>query len=50
VHGYSKPLAGKRLALVTETLGKGVDPEVESAIRTAARHLETLGAVVEEVC
>ncbi|GAX77434.1 hypothetical protein CEUSTIGMA_g4879.t1 [Chlamydomonas eustigma] len=45
----SKPLAGKRLGLVTQTLGQGVDPEVEVAIREAARHLESLGAVVEEV-
>ena len=45
----SKPLQGKRLGLVTETLGEGVAPEVNEAVRKAAAHLESLGAVVEEV-
>ena len=34
---------------MTQTLGQGVAPEVEAAIRGAAAHLESLGAVVEEV-
>ncbi len=45
----SRPLAGKRIGLVTQTLGEGVQPEVEAAVRRAAKHLESLGAVVEEV-
>mmetsp|Transcript_13961 Transcript_13961/g.30176 ORF Transcript_13961/g.30176 Transcript_13961/m.30176 type:complete len:538 (+) Transcript_13961:56-1669(+) len=45
----SKPLAGKRLALVVETLGQGVAPEVEAGVRAAAKAMEELGAVVEEV-
>jgi hypothetical protein len=45
----SRPLAGKRLGLVTQTLGEGVAPEVNEAIKQAARHLESLGATVEEV-
>ena len=45
----SKPLSGRRLGLVTQTLGEGVSPEVEAAVRRAAGPLETLGAIVEEV-
>ena len=45
----SKPLAGLRLGLVMETLGEGVAPEINGAISAAAKHLESLGAVVEEV-
>lgn len=45
----SAPLAGLRLGLVVETLGEGVEAGVDSAVRGAARHLESLGAVVEEV-
>lgn len=32
-----------------ETLGEGVAPEVNEAVRAAARHYEALGATVEEV-
>lgn len=32
-----------------ETLGEGVAPEVNEAVRAAARHFEALGATVEEV-
>ncbi|GLC34522.1 hypothetical protein PLESTB_001252100 [Pleodorina starrii] len=49
LQGGSRPLAGRRIGLVVETLGEGVAPEIEGAIRAAARHLESLGAVVEEV-
>lgn len=45
----SKPLAGKRLGLVTQCLGEGVQPGVEEAVKGAVKHLESLGAVVEEV-
>eukprot|EP00798_Chlamydomonas_sp_ICE-L_P031197 gene31197-6344_t len=44
-----QPLKGKRLGLISETLGEGVQPEVEVAIRKAAKHFESLGAEVEEV-
>ncbi|KXZ47016.1 hypothetical protein GPECTOR_38g252 [Gonium pectorale] len=47
--GGSRPLAGRRIGLVRETLGEGVEPAVEAAVRGAAAHLESLGAVVEEV-
>lgn len=45
----SKPLQGKRIGLVKQTLGEGVDSQVEAAVRKAATHFESLGAVVEEV-
>lgn len=47
--GGGRPLAGRRLGLVVETLGEGVAPEVNEAVRAAARHYEALGATVEEV-
>ena len=34
---------------MTQTLGSGVAADVETAIKGAAAHLESLGAVVEEV-
>ncbi|GIL94464.1 hypothetical protein Vretimale_664 [Volvox reticuliferus] len=49
LQGGNRPLAGRRIGLVTETLGEGVASEIDAAIRAAARHLESLGAVVEEV-
>ncbi|GFR42442.1 hypothetical protein Agub_g3349 [Astrephomene gubernaculifera] len=45
----SRPLAGRRVGLVCETLGEGVAPEVEAAVRAAAGHLQQLGAEVEEI-
>ena len=45
----SAPLAGQVFGLVKETLGEGVDPAVEAAIRKSAAHIESLGGIVEEV-
>ena len=45
----SKPLAGKKFALVKETLGEGVDAGVVGKIVAAAAELEKLGAVVDVV-
>lgn len=45
----SRPLAGRRAGLVVQTLGEGVSPAVEAAVRAAAAHLQALGAEVEEV-
>jgi len=45
----SLPLAGRRVALVKETSGEGVDPKVDEAVRSGAKHMESLGATVEEV-
>ena len=35
----SQPLAGRRVAIVLETVGEGVDPGVEAAVRAAAAHM-----------
>lgn len=48
-HLGSQPLKGKRLGLVTQTMGEGVQPAVQEALLAATKHLESLGAVVEEV-
>lgn len=45
----SKPLKGLRIGLIRETLDKGVDGQVNSAIRAAASHLEELGCSINEV-
>ncbi|XP_004140137.1 glutamyl-tRNA(Gln) amidotransferase subunit A, chloroplastic/mitochondrial [Cucumis sativus] len=45
----SKPLRGLRIGLIRETLDKGVDGQVNSAIRAAASHLEELGCSINEV-
>ncbi|WVY93377.1 hypothetical protein V8G54_032465 [Vigna mungo] len=45
----SKPLKGLRVGLIRETIDKGVDAGVISAIRAAAMHFEELGCSVNEV-
>lgn len=45
----SRPLAGKRFGIIRETTGEGVSPGVSDAFAKATRHLENLGADVEEV-
>lgn len=45
----SQPLQGKRLAIITETLGAGVDLRVLECIKEAVSHLGSLGAEVDEV-
>lgn len=45
----SAPLKGRTIGLITETIGEGVDPDVESDIVGAAARLESLGAVVKRV-
>lgn len=47
-HG-SQPLLGKRIGLISETMGEGVSKDVTDAVSFAARQLESLGAIVEEV-
>lgn len=46
----SRPLAGRRLAVVAETRGAGVAPGVSAAVDRALAHLRDLGAEVSEVC
>lgn len=44
-----KPLAGKRVGVIAQTMGAGVAPGVAAAVQGAVKHLEALGAGVEEV-
>jgi len=44
----SRPLAGRRLAVVAETRGAGVAPGVSAAVDRALAHLRDLGAEVGE--
>ena len=44
-----KDIKGLKIALPKEYFGEGIDPEVKSTILAAAKKLESLGAIVEEV-
>lgn len=45
----SKPLKGKRVAVIKETMGEGVDHGVQEAVKAALVQLAALGAEVKEV-
>ena len=45
----SRPLQGKRIGIIQETLGQGVSPGVAAGFDRAAKHLASLGADVHEV-
>ncbi|KAK9829343.1 hypothetical protein WJX72_005273 [[Myrmecia] bisecta] len=45
----SRPLSGKRIGVIQETMGKGVSAGVTDAVKRAMRHLEDLGAELQEV-
>lgn len=45
----SKPLAGLKIGIISETVGDGVDEDVLLAVRQAVAHLESLGASIREV-
>lgn len=42
-------IKGMKIALPKEYIGEGIDPAVKDTILKAAKHFESLGAVVEEV-
>ncbi|MBF2097725.1 MAG: Asp-tRNA(Asn)/Glu-tRNA(Gln) amidotransferase subunit GatA [Gloeomargaritaceae cyanobacterium C42_A2020_066] len=42
----TQPLAGRRVGLVQETLGEGLDPEVNTLFQQAVAHLASLGAEI----
>ncbi|HEM4170521.1 Asp-tRNA(Asn)/Glu-tRNA(Gln) amidotransferase subunit GatA [Streptococcus suis] len=42
-------IKGMKIALPKEYMGEGIDPQVKETILTAAKHLESLGAIIEEV-
>ncbi|MCB5087270.1 Asp-tRNA(Asn)/Glu-tRNA(Gln) amidotransferase subunit GatA [Streptococcus mutans] len=44
-----KDIKGMKIALPKEYIGQGIDEKVKETILTAAKHLESLGANVEEV-
>ena len=45
----SRPLQGRRIGIIRETVGEGLSAGVSAAFDRAARHLEALGAEVHEV-
>ncbi|EMB83655.1 Asp-tRNA(Asn)/Glu-tRNA(Gln) amidotransferase subunit GatA [Streptococcus mutans] len=44
-----KDIKGMKIALPKEYIGQGIDEKVKETILTATKHLESLGAIVEEV-
>jgi aspartyl-tRNA(Asn)/glutamyl-tRNA(Gln) amidotransferase subunit A len=42
-------IKGKKVGVIRETFGDGLDPEVEKTIRTAIDHLKDLGAEIQEI-
>lgn len=42
-------LKGKKVGVIRETFGEGLDPDVEKAVRTAIDQLKTLGAEIQEI-
>ncbi|HFU3942814.1 TPA: Asp-tRNA(Asn)/Glu-tRNA(Gln) amidotransferase subunit GatA [Streptococcus suis] len=42
-------IKGMKIALPKEYMGEGIDPHVKETILKAAKHLESLGAIIEEV-
>ena len=45
----SSPLQGLRLGVVQQMLGPGVSSSVAEGLQVALRHLESLGATLQEV-
>ncbi|HEM3533708.1 Asp-tRNA(Asn)/Glu-tRNA(Gln) amidotransferase subunit GatA [Streptococcus suis] len=42
-------IKGMKIALPKEYMGEGIDPQVKETILKAAKHLESFGAIIEEV-
>jgi aspartyl-tRNA(Asn)/glutamyl-tRNA(Gln) amidotransferase subunit A len=42
-------LKGKKVGVITETFGEGLDPEVEKAVQQAIQQLKELGAEIQEI-
>jgi len=45
----SRPLQGKRIGVIQETIGEGVSSGVNAVFNRSAKHLESLGAEISEV-
>lgn len=44
----ARPLEGKRIGVIRQTMGEGVTAGVHAAVQAALKHLEQLGATVTE--
>ena len=49
LEGIESGIEGKKIGIITEMMGEGIDPEVLSATKEAISKLEGLGATCEEV-
>jgi aspartyl-tRNA(Asn)/glutamyl-tRNA(Gln) amidotransferase subunit A len=45
----TQSLKGKRIGIIQETFGEGLDPEVANSVKQAISHLENMGAEVKEI-
>ncbi|AFY74265.1 glutamyl-tRNA(Gln) and/or aspartyl-tRNA(Asn) amidotransferase, A subunit [Synechococcus sp. PCC 7502] len=45
----TQSLKGKKVGVITETFGEGLNSEVDAAVRTAIAHLESMGAEIQEI-
>ncbi|MFN3361143.1 MAG: Asp-tRNA(Asn)/Glu-tRNA(Gln) amidotransferase subunit GatA [Pseudanabaenaceae cyanobacterium] len=45
----TQSLQGKKIGVIQETMGAGLDPEVAAAMQGVIKHLESMGATVEEI-
>jgi aspartyl-tRNA(Asn)/glutamyl-tRNA(Gln) amidotransferase subunit A len=45
----TQSLKGKKVGVILETFGEGLDPEVETKVRAAIAHLESMGAEIHEI-
>lgn len=45
----SRPLEGLRIGIVQQMMGAGISEGVTSAVQQAYKHLESLGAILQEV-
>ncbi|MDX1978046.1 MAG: Asp-tRNA(Asn)/Glu-tRNA(Gln) amidotransferase subunit GatA [Pseudanabaenaceae cyanobacterium bins.68] len=42
-------LKGTKIGVITETMGAGLDPEVQAAVLAAISHLQSMGAEIQEI-
>ena len=49
LHGIDDGIEGKKIGIIKEMIGDGIDPSVASATKDATSKLEKLGAICEEV-
>ena len=49
LEGIESGIEGKKIGIITDMIGDGIDPEVLTATKEAISKLEGLGAICEEV-